>query len=83
MNLKHHAKALKIISVITILLLLYFSISYVFNAQNVDLSSPKEVIGGVYYYVGWIGSSLSQVFNSRGSAVAVGNVIKGNQTSEN
>ncbi|MBC8495836.1 hypothetical protein H8D36_06790 [archaeon] len=81
MNLKHHSKSLKIVTVVVVLLLLYFSIAHVFNVRNVDLSSPKEIIGGLYYYVGWVGNSLGQIFDSgKSGAIAVGNVIKINQT---
>lgn len=81
-NLEHHARKIKIAAVIVVLMMIYFSVVAVFSSGKVDLNSPGGIVGGVYYYFGWLGSSLSQLWDiGKDSALAVGNVIKMN-TSE-
>lgn len=79
---EHHARKIKIAVVIVILMMIYFSVVTVLSSGNVDLSSPGGIASGIYYYIGWMGSSFAQLWDiGKDSAIAVGNVIRMN-TSE-
>ena len=83
LNLEHHARKIKIAATIVLLMIVYFSITSVLNSGNVDMASPRGIVGGVYYYFGWLGNALGDVWSiSKDSAIAIGNVIKINRTEE-
>ncbi len=78
---EHHARKVKIAVVLVILMMIYFSVVAVLSSGNVNLSSPGGIVSGVYYYFGWLGSSIAQVWDiGKDSAIAVGNVIKMNNS---
>jgi uncharacterized membrane protein len=82
-NIEHHARKFKIAAVIIILMLIYFSVIAVLGSGEVNLNSPGGIVGGVYYYVGWVGHSLSQIWViGKDSAIALGNAIRVNNTEE-
>ena len=83
-NLEHHARKVKIAAVIIVLMMIYFSVVAVLGSGKVNLGSPGGIVSGVYYYFGWLGSSLSQLWDiGKDSAIAVGNVIKMNNSEKN
>ncbi len=82
-ELKHRTEKIKIVAVLLIGLLLYFSISGVFSSSHVDLASPRGVIDGVYLYIGWLGHTASSLWDiGTNTVVLVGNAIKVNNDSD-
>jgi len=80
-KMEHHAKKVKIIVVVLICALIYFSIVNIFSSEKVDLTSPKGIINGVYVYFGWIGTTIGNLWEIGGDTVhTVGNAIKLNNT---
>jgi len=83
-KMDHHARKIKIVLIIIVGLLLYFSIMGVFKSEQVDVTSPKGIVGAVYVYFGWIGQTMSNLWDIGGDTVnLVGNAIKTNNTEEN
>lgn len=71
------------IFLIGIILLIYFSISPKLKAQELEFNSPKAILNSVMVYSSIIGESIMSVINTgKNSVIAVGNVIKGNQTED-
>ncbi len=82
-EMEHRARKVKIIAMILVGLLLYFSISGLFASSKVDLKSPRGIIDGVYLYVGWIGHTTSSLWDIGTNTVSlVGNAIKMNNTEQ-
>jgi hypothetical protein len=63
LKIEHNAHKVKIVIIIIIIIVLYFSIVRVFSSDEVDLSSPKGIINGLYVYVGWIGRTLGNLWD--------------------
>jgi len=84
LNLEHHTRKIKIAFVVLFALLIYFSVIGVLNSKEVSLDSPKGIVSAVYYYFGWLGNTFNNLWEIGGNTVvAVGNVIKFNQTEYN
>ena len=82
LKLEHHGRKIKLAVLILIGLLIYFSIANLFISEQVDLTSPKGIIGAVYVYFGWLGQTASKLWGvGKDTVVAVGNAIKFNVTS--
>ena len=76
-KMEHHGRKVKIVIVILIGALLYFSIIGVFSSEKVDLTSPRGVVNSVYIYFGWMGNTISQLWDIGTDTVSmVGNAIK-------
>jgi len=74
-------KAVKMFILLIIGALIYFSIVSVFSSPQVDLTSPKGIIGGAYFYVGWIGQAAASLWDvGVDTTHMVGNAIKVNST---
>ena len=81
LKLEHHAK--KIIIIIIIGFIIYFSVVNHFNSNEVDLSSPSGIINGVYLYAGWVGQTATSLWDiGTDTASLVGNAVKMNTTQE-
>ena len=83
LQLEHHARRYKIIIAIILIAILYFSIIGIFSSGEVDLTSPRGIVNSVYLYFGWIGSTVTSLWDIGTDTVTlVGNAVKINNTSE-
>ena len=77
----HVEKKLRLVILIILGLLLYFSVAGLFSSEEVDLSSPRGVINAVYLYVGWIGDVMVDLWDiGKDTVRTVGNVIRFNES---
>jgi len=84
MKMDHHARKIKVIAVVIIALLIYFSFMNIFSSNKVDLSSPKSIVQGIYYYFGWIGKTAGNLWDIGVSTThTIGNAIKLNANQTN
>ncbi|MDO8517355.1 MAG: hypothetical protein Q7S33_04495 [Nanoarchaeota archaeon] len=82
-KLEHWGKRIKLIAILIIGVMLYFSAVSFFNSgeDNIKLDSPKSIMNGVWGYFGWLGNTLfSLVDITKNMGKSVGNVIKTNYT---
>jgi len=80
-KLEHHTKAIKMFIILIIGAILYFSIVGLFSSSQVDLTSPRGIINGVYLYVGWMGQTASSLWDiGVDTTNMVGNAIKINNS---
>ncbi|MDP2947034.1 MAG: hypothetical protein Q8N88_02880 [Nanoarchaeota archaeon] len=80
---EHGARKMKIIILVILGLLVYLSIVTVFSSKNVDVNSPRGIVSSVYFYFGWIGNTLSNLWDIGADTVhTVGNAIKVNNTEQ-
>ncbi|MFH0711513.1 MAG: hypothetical protein V1889_00105 [archaeon] len=78
---EHQARKIKILVIIAIGFLLYFSIVTLFTSEEVDISSPRGVVQATYLYFGWIGRSVSNLWDiGVDTTHLIGNAIKINNT---
>jgi exosortase/archaeosortase len=83
LQLEHHTRKYKVIAIILIGFLIYFSIIALVNSNTMDLSSPKGIVNAVYFYFGWIGQTSAKLWDIGVDTTSlVGNAIKINSTSE-
>jgi NADH:ubiquinone oxidoreductase subunit 2 (subunit N) len=83
LQLEHHTRKIKIAAIIAIAALIYFSITGIFTSDQVDLTSPSGIVNAVYLYVGWIGSTATELWDIGAQTThMVGNAIKVNSTQE-
>ena len=61
--MEHHTRNIKIAVLVIILALLYFSMMGIFTSDNVDLTSPRGLINGMYVYFGWMGQTVSGLWD--------------------
>ena len=81
LKMEHHAHKAKIIVILILGFILYFSIVNHFNSEQVDITSPKGIITGAYLYVGWIGETAASLWNIGTDTVhLVGNAVKVNNS---
>ena len=74
---EHHTRKFKIIVIIIVGLLLYFSMMSIFSSKEIDLTSPRGIVNAVYVYFGWIGQTSSALWDIGIDTVhMVGNAIK-------
>lgn len=80
---EHHLRKLKLTIILLALVLIYVSVITWFNSDQIDLSSPSGVVNAVYVYFGWVGQTTANLFGiGKDTVVAVGNVVKVNQTNK-
>jgi multisubunit Na+/H+ antiporter MnhC subunit len=80
-KMEHHARKVKVLVIVMIGLLLYFSIVSIFSSEKVDLTSPKGIVHAVYVYFGWVGTTVAKLWDIGADTVhTVGNAIKLNAT---
>ncbi|MBU2577085.1 MAG: hypothetical protein KKF50_05185 [Nanoarchaeota archaeon] len=83
LKMEHHTRRVKIIVIVIIGILIYFSMVGIFSSEKVNLTSPRGVVNGVYVYFGWIGQTASNLWDVGTDTVrTVGNAIKINNNSE-
>ena len=71
------ARKYKIIVILIVGAILYFSIMGTFSSEEVDLVSPKGMVNTVYLYFGWIGYAATSLYDiGIDSVTMVGNAIK-------
>lgn len=63
LKMEHHTRKIKIIAIALIALLFYVSATGMFNSNNVDITSPRGIVSGIYLYVGWLGESASSIWD--------------------
>ena len=83
LRVEHMGRKVKIIALVLIGLMLYFSVVSLFTAESTDLTSPKGVINAVYVYFGWLGETMVNLWDV--GVETTGNVIeatKFNKTEE-
>lgn len=77
LKMEHHTRKIKIIIIILIGGLIYFSMMGVFTSEQIDITSPRGIVNAVYVYFGWIGQTTSSLWDiGTGTAHLVGNAIK-------
>ncbi len=83
LKLEHHTKKIKILIILVIGFILYFSIVNHFNSDQVDITSPSGIVSGIYLYVGWIGQTATNLWDvGTDTASLVGNAVKVNNTKQ-
>ncbi|MEK0341929.1 MAG: hypothetical protein QQN40_07515, partial [Nitrosopumilus sp.] len=81
-KMEHHTRRAKIVVLVIIVALLYFSMIGIFNSEKVDLTSPRGIVNGMYVYFGWMGQTVSGLWDIGADTVrTVGNAIKINDDS--
>ena len=63
LKLDHHSKKIKIFIILIIGFIIYFSIVGHFNSEQIDITSPRGAVSGVYLYFGWIGQVASNLWD--------------------
>ncbi len=82
-KLEHNGRKIKALILVIICALIYFSINGILSSNNVDLTSPKGIIQGVYFYFGWAGQTISNLWNvGTDTVITVGNAIKINSSDD-
>ena len=83
-KLDHHARKIKIVIIVILVLIAYFSIMGIFKSNEVDVTTPKGIVNAVYIYFGWIGQTFSNLWDiGTDTVTTVGNAIKVNNTEAN
>ena len=77
LKMEHHTRKAKVIAIVIIVALLYFSMMGIFSSEKVNMTSPRGIINGVYVYFGWMGQTVSNLWDIGADTVrTVGNAIK-------
>ena len=63
LKVEHHTRKIKIIAITIIALLFYLSATGMFKSGNVDITSPRGIISGIYLYVEWLGESIGELWD--------------------
>ena len=81
LKMEHHSRKMKIVVIVLIGALIYFSMMNIFTSEQVDLTSPRGVVNAVYIYFGWIGQTASNLWDIGADTVSlVGNAVKVNNS---
>lgn len=76
-KMEHHTQKIKIIIIIVVGFVLYFSIMGIFSSGEVSLDSPRGIVNAVYVYFGWMGETSAQLWDiGKDTVHLVGNAIK-------
>ncbi len=80
---EHVGKKFKLLSLLVLCLLFYFSAYGVMSSTGLDLTSPRGIGQAIYVYVGWIGRTANNLWGIKTDVgQIVGNAIKMNETVE-
>lgn len=83
LKMEHSTKRYKVIVIVVIGFLLYFSMMSLFSSQEVDLSNPRGIVNAVYIYFGWVGQTAGNLWDVGTETVSmVGNAVKTNNSDE-
>ena len=78
---EHWGRKIKLLAIVLLCLLLYFSIMGMFTSEKIDLTSPRGIANAVYVYFGWIGRTATNLWDVGKDTVSmVGNAIRFNET---
>ena len=81
LRVDHSFKRVKTVALILIAFLIFFSVTSFFTSKELDLTSPRGVVNGLYFYAGWIGKTASNLWDvGKGTVGMVGNAIRLNDT---
>ncbi|MFA5484748.1 MAG: hypothetical protein WC260_00640 [Candidatus Pacearchaeota archaeon] len=79
--LKNKSKIVKIAILIVLVLLIYFSLNKVVSLNEIDFTSPRQIVNVFYTYAMWVGNTLTQLWDiGKETATIVGHTIKLNET---
>jgi len=74
-------RKVKVVLIVIIGAMLYFSVVGLFSSEEIDLTSPRGIIRAIYVYFGWLGEAAGNLWNvGKDTVVGVGNAIKMNST---
>jgi len=77
LKMEHHGRKVKIVVLVIVGALIYFSMIGIFTSEQVSLTSPRGVVNAVYVYFGWIGQTAGGLWDIGADTVhLVGNAIK-------
>jgi hypothetical protein len=83
LKIDHHTRKIKLVLIVIVGLIIYFSIMGVFKSEQVDVTNPRGIINAAYVYFGWIGQTISNLWDIGVDTVSlVGNTIKTNNTED-
>ena len=83
LKIEHHSRKIKVITLVLIGAIIYFSMVGILSSEKVDLNSPRGALNAVYVYFGWIGQTASNLWDIGTDTVhLVGNAIKIDNTEE-
>lgn len=83
LKMEHHAHKVKIVIILVVGFVLYFSLVNHFSSDSVDLTSPRGIVNSIYLYAGWIGQTSTSLWDIGTDTVALaGNAVKVNVTQE-
>jgi len=83
LKMEHHTRKAKAIFIVIIVALLYFSMMGIFSSEEVNMTSPRGIVSGMYVYFGWVGQTMGNLWDIGVDTVrTVGNSIKINDNSE-
>jgi len=81
LKMEHHSRKMKVIVIVIIGALIYFSMMSIFTSEQVELTSPRGVVNAVYIYFGWVGQTASNLWDVGADTVGlVGNAVKVNNS---
>lgn len=79
-----HLSKIKIIVLIGLGFIMYFSIVSMLSSGRIDTDSPTSIVSSVYSYFGWLGDTALNLFDiGKDTVVLVGNAVKYNTTEIN
>jgi len=77
LKMEHNTRKAKVIIIIILGALIYFSMMGIFSSEKVDMTSPRGMVNGMYIYFGWIGQTMSNLWDIGVDTVrTVGNAIR-------
>lgn len=83
LKMEHHTHKIKILVILVIGFIIYFSIVNHFNSDEVDITSPSGIVNGLYLYVGWMGQTATNLWDiGTDTSSMVGNAVKVNTTKQ-
>ena len=74
LKFEHQGRRIKLVLIIILAAILLLSLMSVFSSKNVDLSSPGGIIKAGYFYIGWVGHTISSLWEV--GVETTGKVIK-------
>lgn len=76
---EHHLKAVRLVLLLVLGVLIYFSMLSFVNSGQFDYSSPKGVFNSIKSYLYWFKDTLVNIWNAgKDSVRTIGYAIRGN-----